>query len=80
MWNTRHALIASHCAWCGQIWTGKAWLQERRPAGRETYAQGICPPCAALHFAAGADRTRLSVEQFQMRPKAALAVTGGIDD
>ena len=68
MWNARHALIASRCSWCSQVWTGKDWILERRPPGVETYSHGICAACAALHFAGGRDQTHLAVERFQMVP------------
>ena len=68
MWNHRHALISSKCSWCNCVWTGTAWILERRAPGREIYANGICPECANLHFAASQARIHMNVERFQMRP------------
>ena len=72
MWNSRHAFISSKCSWCNRIWTGKDWEPERRPPGRETYANGICAECALEHFAGSQARNPLHVERFTMRsePKA----------
>jgi len=70
MWNQRHALIASRCSWCDCIWTGKAWMPERRSPGREIYANGICVACANLHFAGSQSRNQMNVERFRMRPEA----------
>jgi hypothetical protein len=68
MWNARRDLISSHCSWCDRIWTGKEWLEERRPRGRVIYAHGICEACASEHFAGAQDRTQLNVQRFRMRP------------
>ena len=68
MWNARHALISSRCAWCDQVWTGTDWISERRPSGREIYSHGICLACAARHFPAGRGRNNLAVERFKMEP------------
>ncbi len=68
MRNSRHALISSRCDWCHRIWTGKEWLSERRPEGRETYDHGICNECMSIHFAGSTHGDRLSAVRFRMVP------------
>ena len=73
MWNARHALISSRCAWCNRIWTGEGWLGERRQGSQEIHSHGICEACKAEHFPSPEDEAHLNVQRFRMRPSPAAA-------
>lgn len=59
MRNLRRDLISSRCAWCNRIWTGKQWVNERRPEERVLYTFGICKNCVVINFAGKPEEARL---------------------
>ena len=68
MRNARHALLSSRCDWCRRIWTGKEWLSERRPEGREIYNHGICNECMAIHFTGSWDKEQMKTMRVRLVP------------
>ena len=68
MRNVRHALLSGRCDWCRRIWTGKEWVPERRPEGREIYNHGICRECLGVHFPSSPLQEAAHAARFRFGP------------